>query len=171
MTTETNKKNLLEIKRFINAPRERVFNAWTRPEEMSQWLGGEHRACLFVTTDVQVGGQWQIRMKSAQVGETEFHGVYLAMKPPAKLVYTWCWKNHPLMGTGETLVTLELWNWTAAQRSICGTKASRTLNCATATWRVGVVVLSSWVNGCMSRRVFAKTEIVFKKENFLIRTR
>ncbi len=107
MTTETDKKNLLEIKRFINAPRERVFAAWTRPEEMAKWLGGEHRACLSVTADAQVGGQWQIWMKSAQVGETEFHGVYLAVKPPTKLVYTWCWKNHPLMGTGETLVTLE----------------------------------------------------------------
>ncbi len=38
MTAETDKKNLLEIKRFINAPRERVFAAWTRPEEMSKWL-------------------------------------------------------------------------------------------------------------------------------------
>ncbi len=46
-------------------------------------------------------------MKSAQAGETEFHGVYLAVKPPAKLVYTWCLKNHPLMGTGETIVSLE----------------------------------------------------------------
>ncbi len=107
MSANIVKENLLEIKRFINAPRERVFAAWTRPGEMSKWLGGEHRACLSVVADVQVGGQWRIRMKSGPAGETEFFGVYLAVKPPAKLVYTWCWKNHPLMGTGETLVTLE----------------------------------------------------------------
>ena len=107
MSTNIIKENLLEIKRFINAPRDRVFAAWTKPEEMVKWLGCEQRVCLSVTADVQIGGQWRIRMKSAQAGETEFHGVYLAVRPPAKLVYTWCWKNHPLMGAGETLVTVE----------------------------------------------------------------
>lgn len=107
MITNIVKANLLEIKRFINAPRDRVFAAWTRPEEMLKWLGGGQRVCLSVTADLQIGGQWHIRMQSAQAGETEFHGVYLAVKPPTKLVYTWCWKNHPLMGTGETLVTVE----------------------------------------------------------------
>lgn len=107
MSTNIIKENLLEIKRFINAPRERVFAAWTRPEERMKWFGDEHCTCLSVAADVQVGGQWQIRMKSDRMGETEFHGVYLAVKPPAKLVYTWCWKNHPLMGAGETLVTVE----------------------------------------------------------------
>src|SRR5882757_11252695 len=101
MNTNIVKENLLEIKRFINAPRERVFAAWTRPEEMVKWLGGEHRVCLSVAADIQIGGQWLIRMQSAHTGETEFHGVYLSVKPPAKLVYTWCWKNHPLLGTGE----------------------------------------------------------------------
>lgn len=101
------KANLLEIKRFINAPRERVFAAWTRTEEMVKWLGCAHCACLSVAADVQIGGQWRIRMQSPHVGETEFHGVYLAVKPPAKLVHTWCWKIHPLMGTGATLVTVE----------------------------------------------------------------
>ena len=107
MSTNIVKENLLEIKRFINAPRDRVFAAWTRPEEMVKWLGGEQRVCLSVTADIQIGGQWLIRMQSAHAGETEFYGVYLAVKPPAKLVYTWCWKNHPLMGAGETLVTVE----------------------------------------------------------------
>ncbi len=107
MNTNIAKENLLEIKRFINAPRERVFNAWTRPEERMKWCGDEQCACLSVAADVQVGGQWQIRMKSDRMGETEFYGVYLTVKPPAKLVYTWCWKNHPLMGTGETLVTVD----------------------------------------------------------------
>lgn len=98
---------LLEIKRFINAPRERVFAAWTRPEEMVKWFGSERCACISVAADVQVGGQWCMRMKSDGTGENDYRGVYLVVKPPAKLVYTWCWNNHPLMGAGDTLVTVE----------------------------------------------------------------
>jgi len=80
MTAKNNLENSLEIKRFLNAPRERVFAAWTRPEERMKWFGNEHSTCLSVTADVQVGGQWRIRMKSDRAGETEFYGVYLAVK-------------------------------------------------------------------------------------------
>ena len=107
MNTIEAERHSLNLRRFINAPRARVFAAWTRPEELMKWFGSEHCACLSVQAELQVGGTWQLRMKSAQAGETEFRGVYLVVNPPAKLVYTWCWKNHPVMGAGETLVTVE----------------------------------------------------------------
>ncbi len=107
MTIITAKENSLEIKRFINAPRARVFAAWTRPEEIVKWFGPEHVTCLSATTEIQIGGAFHLRMKSDYAGETDYRGVYLVVKPPAKLVYTWGWKNHPSMGTGETLVTVE----------------------------------------------------------------
>lgn len=107
MNTSNAKENTLEIKCFIAAPRARVFAAWTRPEELVKWFGPEHCACLSATADVQIGGAWHLRMKSDSAGETDFRGVYLVVKPPAKLVYTWGWKKHPLMGAGETLVTVE----------------------------------------------------------------
>jgi uncharacterized protein YndB with AHSA1/START domain len=34
--------------------------------------------------------------------------VYREVKPPARLVYTWVWENHPVMGSGEALVTVDL---------------------------------------------------------------
>jgi len=107
MNTKSVTENLLEIRRFINAPRERIFAAWTRPEEIVKWSGSEQCACLSATADVQIGGEWHLRMKSEHAGETDFRGVYLEVKPPAKLVYTWCWRNHPQMGAGDTLVTVE----------------------------------------------------------------
>ena len=47
MSANIVKENLLEIKRFINAPRERVFAAWTRPEEMAKWLRRTNTAHAF----------------------------------------------------------------------------------------------------------------------------
>jgi uncharacterized protein YndB with AHSA1/START domain len=107
MITNSARENLLEIKRFINAPRPRVFAAWTRPEEIVKWFGPGSAICLSAKANLQIGGEYHICMKPEHAGETDFHGVYLEVKPPKRLVYTWVWKNHPLMGSGETLVTVE----------------------------------------------------------------
>ncbi|PYJ30063.1 MAG: hypothetical protein DME90_04130 [Verrucomicrobia bacterium] len=39
MTTKTTEKTSLEIKRFINAPRDRVYAAWTDPVQLKEWWG------------------------------------------------------------------------------------------------------------------------------------
>ena len=41
MTTKTTEKPSLEIKRFIKAPRHRVYAAWTDPAALRQWFGPE----------------------------------------------------------------------------------------------------------------------------------
>jgi glutathione S-transferase len=107
MTTNTMRENSLEIRRFINVPRDCVFAAWPRPEEIVKWFGPQNVTCLSATAEVQIGGAWHFRMQSDHAGETEHRGVYLVVKTPAKLVYTWTWKNHPILGAGETLVTVE----------------------------------------------------------------
>ena len=43
----------LTIKRMIPAPRERVFKAWTTPDELKQWHVGNVVACEM---DLRVGG-------------------------------------------------------------------------------------------------------------------
>jgi uncharacterized protein YndB with AHSA1/START domain len=105
MTTKASDKVALEIKRFINAPRARVYAAWTDPEQMKQWMGpsdafGESE----VTMDVRVGGRYRIVMHSPD-GETHrVSGVYREVVPNRKLVYTWAWESTP---ERESLVTLE----------------------------------------------------------------
>lgn len=106
MTSNITGENKLEIKRFISASRARIFAAWTRPEEIMKWFGPGPVTCLSAKVDLQIGGEYHIRMKSDYAGETDFRGVYLEVKPPSRLVYTWLWKNHPAMGSGATLVTV-----------------------------------------------------------------
>ena len=52
------------ITRIFDAPRERVFKAWTDPDEVAAWYGPEH----FVTPrerihiDLRVGGRYELTM-------------------------------------------------------------------------------------------------------------
>lgn len=117
MNTQTTKRMDLEVKRLIKAPRERVWQAWTSPTEIAQWFGCKDTVCTSVKSDLQIGGEFAVEMKPAAGGDgcNGVSGVYLEIHPPQKLVYTWVWKNHPAIGSGETLVTIhfaEVNGWT-----------------------------------------------------------
>ena len=52
MTTKASDKVSLEIKRFINAPRDRVYAAWTDPAQLKQWWGPDGVRTRSLTADV-----------------------------------------------------------------------------------------------------------------------
>lgn len=55
---------ILTITRDFQAPRDRVWRAWTRPDEIILWHGPSfYRATEFVG-DVRVGGAWRACLKS-----------------------------------------------------------------------------------------------------------
>ena len=60
MTTKASDKVSLEIKRFINAPRDRVYAAWTDPAQMRQWFGPENVQTRDLIADARVGEREQI---------------------------------------------------------------------------------------------------------------
>jgi uncharacterized protein YndB with AHSA1/START domain len=45
----------LEIKRFIKAPRDRVYAAWTDPAQLKKWFGPENVKTRDLVADVRVG--------------------------------------------------------------------------------------------------------------------
>jgi uncharacterized protein YndB with AHSA1/START domain len=61
------------ITRIFEAPRERVFRAWTDPEEVAAWFGPEHmdtpRERIHI--DLRVGGRYELTMVR-RGGEGEF---------------------------------------------------------------------------------------------------
>jgi uncharacterized protein YndB with AHSA1/START domain len=61
------------ITRIFEAPRERVFRAWTDPDEVAAWYGPEHfdtpRARIHI--DLRVGGRYELTMVQRADG-TEF---------------------------------------------------------------------------------------------------
>lgn len=96
----------LVITRVLAAPRELVWQAWTKDEHMMRW-GAPHG---FVVThcegELRVGSRWRSCMKSPAGEELWLGGVYREIVPPEKLVFTHVWDDDNGQPGHETLVTL-----------------------------------------------------------------
>jgi uncharacterized protein YndB with AHSA1/START domain len=105
MATQQQRTAALSLRRTFQASRERVFRAWTTPEEIKRWKGPGERTTPVAEVDLRVGGAYRVHMRSPDGSEMRLVGVYREVDPPKKLVYTWGWETNPEMG--ETLVTVE----------------------------------------------------------------
>jgi uncharacterized protein YndB with AHSA1/START domain len=79
------------ITRIIDAPRQKVWDAWTKPEYLSQWWGVPPLAATRETTsiDLKVDGSWHADMVNTSNGiRMPFAGKYLEINSPNKLVFT-----------------------------------------------------------------------------------
>jgi len=100
----------LEIVRVIRASRERVFNAWTRPEMIRQWFRPGSLMMAEAVMDARVGGEYRFAMTGA-CGEGEKEqssavtGRYTRVDPFDALAFTWTSCRNP---EEQSLVTIEL---------------------------------------------------------------
>ncbi len=104
----------VKLSRFIRAPRQRVFEAWVKPELRRKWWrthrGEGLTAC---EVDARVGGRYCMK----QIGggcespgddpnyEWIMEGEFLEVDPPRKLVFTWNVNHDP--PTVDERVTIE----------------------------------------------------------------
>ena len=76
------------VRRRIPATREELFDAWTDPESMRQWMCPGDVVSADVQMDPRVGGSFLILMRSpTQVHE--HRGEFTVVERPSKLVFTW----------------------------------------------------------------------------------
>lgn len=96
----------LIVNRTFNAPRERVFRAWTVAEELDRWFGSNPESTVKAHLDLRVGGEYRIemRMPSGQVYVAS--GVYREISRPERLVFTWN-ATGGLEPVEDTLVTID----------------------------------------------------------------
>lgn len=96
------------ITRAFAAPRQLVFDAYTKPELIKRWLGGlEGWSFETCEVDLRVGGRYRWVWKQASDGFVMgMGGIYREIKPPARLVATE--KFDQAWYPGEALCTLEL---------------------------------------------------------------
>jgi uncharacterized protein YndB with AHSA1/START domain len=100
----------LRLERLIRADRERVFAAWTRPEQLQVWSAPEGMTIPEGELDLRVSGRWRVVMVEANGTRHEAFGKYLEVTPPERLVYTHAWRREGGDGaasTPETVVTVE----------------------------------------------------------------
>ncbi|MBL8642371.1 MAG: SRPBCC domain-containing protein, partial [Rhodospirillaceae bacterium] len=96
----------LVLTRVFNAPRERVFRAWTTPESARHWWGPVHHPAVSIAMDVKVGGKWNAALRSEETGKIlTHHGVFLEIAPPERLSFTFVWDEEGERGL-ETVVSL-----------------------------------------------------------------
>lgn len=79
----------LRIVRVFDAPRERVFNAWVKQEQFVQWMCPPGVLIDECVIDVRPGGEWRIGGRHSGDRRFASSGVYLEVKRPERLVFTW----------------------------------------------------------------------------------
>ena len=85
----------LTITRDFQAPRERVWRAWTQPDAIIRWHGPAFYPAVEVKADVRVGGAWRACLRSDKVGDVLLwqSGRYLVVTPPERLEFTFAWET------------------------------------------------------------------------------
>lgn len=103
--TDLAAKPSLTLKRRLNAPPARVFDAWTDPQKLKAWFGPEGVECLLAEADARVGGRFRIVMRASDGEEHDVSGVYREVVANEKLVFSWAWRSTP---ERQSLVTVAL---------------------------------------------------------------
>jgi uncharacterized protein YndB with AHSA1/START domain len=92
--------------RFIKAPVALLFRAWTEPELMKQWLGPRDMVMVSCEVDLRVGGGYRYVHRAPDGKEYGFHGKYLEIQKPNRMVCTFVFEMFPDNEAVDTL-TLE----------------------------------------------------------------
>lgn len=86
--SQTNKPADLVLVRAFNAPRERVWNAWTDPEQLKRWWGPQYFSSPVAKIDFRVGGKYLLSMRSPDGQDFWSTGTYIEIAPMDRIVYT-----------------------------------------------------------------------------------
>ncbi|MDP6345817.1 MAG: SRPBCC domain-containing protein [Alphaproteobacteria bacterium] len=97
----------LVIVRMLEAPREKVFEAFTNPEMLRVWWGPEGANSPDAQVDARVGGDYRLDIHGSDGSVHQLGGRYKEVSPPEKLVFTWQWLGGEAPSP-ETQVTIEL---------------------------------------------------------------
>ncbi|MFZ5781370.1 MAG: SRPBCC family protein [Pseudomonadota bacterium] len=120
----------LVLTRLIDAPREKLYRAWTEPELLKQWFAPKPWRTPVVELDVRPGGSILFVMRGPDGQEMPNRGVYLDVVPNERLVTTdayvkaWEPSDKPFMTLtvtfetegGKTRYTARVAHWSVADR-------------------------------------------------------
>jgi len=78
----------LYFERTFDAPRDRVWWAFTDPDAIPRWWGPRGTTTMVEEMDVRVGGKWRYRSSAPDRDDVVFFGEYLEITPPETLGWT-----------------------------------------------------------------------------------
>ena len=124
-------KRELVLERIFDAPREKVYRAWTEPKLLKQWFAPKPWTTPGAALDVRPGGASMIVMRDPDGKDYPNPGIYLDVVENEKLVFTdaftaaWEPSEKPFMtaiitfddlGDGKTRYTARVRHWTVEDR-------------------------------------------------------
>jgi uncharacterized protein YndB with AHSA1/START domain len=75
------------IEREFDAPRELMFEVWTRSEHLQQWFGPKGMTIFHCTNDLRPGGMMHYGMRARDGSEMWGRWIYREIVPPERLVF------------------------------------------------------------------------------------
>ena len=104
MHLSTPSEKEIVVTRVFNAPRQLVFDAFTKPELLKRWLFGPGDWTLEVCeVDLRVGGSYRYVWRGPRGEEMGMGGIHREVVPPERIVATQLfdqdWTNGEAIGT------------------------------------------------------------------------
>jgi uncharacterized protein YndB with AHSA1/START domain len=102
--------------RVFDAPRRLVWDAWTSPQHVPNWMiGPEGWTMPVCEIDLRPGGAWHFVWRKSDGAEFDMRGEYREIVPPERLVNTESWGGD----WPETLNTLVLTETGGKTTTVC----------------------------------------------------
>ncbi|MBV9463647.1 MAG: SRPBCC domain-containing protein [Verrucomicrobiae bacterium] len=96
----------LELTRVVDAPRQRVYEAWSKPDQMTEWFAPKPFQLIVNSMDFRPGGKFAMSMRGPQGSDFPFTGTYREIKAPERLVWSGEFPGDP-PDQISTIVTFE----------------------------------------------------------------
>lgn len=77
----------LFMSRVLNAPRERVFEMWKKPEHLARWWGPKNFTLSHCEMDFRTGGAFRFVMRGPDGRDYPFEGDYVEILEPDRIVF------------------------------------------------------------------------------------
>lgn len=120
----------LVLTRLIDAPRHKLYRAWTEPELLTQWFAPLPYTTPHAELDVRPGGSNVVVMRGPDGQDMPNRGVYLEVVPNERIVFTdaylcaWEPSQKPFMTViltfedeaSQTRYTVRVRHWSVADR-------------------------------------------------------
>src|SRR5438093_8991927 len=102
VTTPSDREIVLT--RVFDAPRNLVFDAFSKPELLKRWFGPRGWSLVVCEVDLKVGGGFRFVLRGPDGTDMGMRGVYREIVPPERSVHMESFDDYP----GESQVTTVL---------------------------------------------------------------
>lgn len=106
-------KDKVQLEILFCAPLEKVWEAWTKPDQIVKWFGSDPKGKgLKAELNTRPGGTFEITFRDSDQTEHTCFGTYSVVREFSNLEFSWAWKSEPGVETFVTLVFTNEGNFT-----------------------------------------------------------